>query len=231
MSDLTPLAVTFELRFKRAWSLCYSDKREQAETEAAELLLEPRLGPFHQAGMHLLLAMSPNDYVDHALEAVRLYTAMETQELTDPEKGQLSKLVQDANNILNLARQDKTRIDREVQKMMASGLTLDELHDAQIDEMHKRLDAEEAPEGSPGGEGEDQDDASLIKDSQMTGTDSQRTDSQRTDSQRTGYQSGDSQTTVTYSRDVSVAESKLAVTGDLDDDEPLPDIVRYTKDV
>lgn len=69
--------------------------------------------------MHLLLAMSSYNYVDHALAAVRLYTEMSAlQNLTDTEKEHLRKLLNDANNILNMARQDKTRIDREVQKIL-----------------------------------------------------------------------------------------------------------------
>ncbi|KAM0246138.1 hypothetical protein ACHAP5_004920 [Fusarium lateritium] len=222
MSILSPLAATFELRFKQAWDLCYENKREEAETVAAELLLEPRLGRFHQAGMHLLLAMSPDDYIDHALEAVRLYSEMGRREgLTDVERDLLEKLLNDANHVLNKARQDQTVVDRKIQKLLrgrASGMTMDDLHEAQIEEMHKRLDAEEA-----GAEGDDddnkesenlpdsQDVPEMTEDSQMTGTESQRT--------VTGP-----------SRSVSIADSQRTETGYLDDDEPLPDIVRYKFD-
>jgi len=69
--------------------------------------------------MHLLLAMSPCNYVEHAREAVRLYNEMSTQQnMTDAEKEHLGKLLNDAYNLLNLARQDQTRIDREVQKTL-----------------------------------------------------------------------------------------------------------------
>lgn len=101
-------------------------------------------------------------------------------------------------------------------------MTMDKFQDAQIDEMHKRLDAEHAGVYD---EGDDQDDAKESQetpDSQMTGTGSQVTDSQRTETQR-----NDLQTTVTGSRAVSVAASQRTVTGHLDDGEPLPDIVRY----
>ncbi|KAG5800201.1 hypothetical protein H9Q69_000783 [Fusarium xylarioides] len=235
MSELNPLAATFELRYKKAWKLCYEGKREEAETTAAELLLEPRLGRFHQAGMHLLLAMSPYDYVEHGLEAVKLYTEMENREgVTATEREQLQKLIGDANHLLNKARQDQTVADRNIQKVLAT-MTMDDLHDARIEEMHKRLDAEQAAEeaaetaaaaedgdsafeGVSVGPGQDlpssQDVPGLAGDSQMTGTDSQRTDSQRT---------------VTASRSVSIADSQRTETG-LDDDEPLPDIVRYKFD-
>ncbi|KAF5613812.1 uncharacterized protein FSUBG_424 [Fusarium subglutinans] len=230
MSDLNPLAATFELRYKKAWKLCYEGNREEAETTAAELLLEPRLGRFHQAGMHLLLAMSPHDYVEHALEAVKLYTEMENREgVTVTEREQLQKLIGDANHLLNKARQDQTVADRNIQKVLAT-MTMDDLHDARIEEMHKRLDAEQAAEeAAAAAVAEDLDDAfgvapsqelpssqdvpELAGDSQMTGTDTQRTDSQR----------------ITVSRSVSIADSQRTETG-LDDDEPLPDIVRYKFD-
>jgi len=102
---------------------------------------------------------------------------------------------------------------------------MDEFHDRQIDDMHKRLDAEEAGEevAEEAGDAEgSQDASSLTKDSQMTGTDSQRTESQLTDFQRTDSQTSESQTTVT--------DSQVTITGHLDDDEPLPDIVRYKFD-
>ncbi|RGP68553.1 hypothetical protein FLONG3_8112 [Fusarium longipes] len=206
MIGLSPLAATFDLRFRHAWQLCYDDKREEAETAAAALLLEPRLGRFHQAGMHLLLAMSPDDYVEHASEAVRLYTEIgNRQDMTDFKKTHLEKLLKDANHLLNKAREDQTRIDREVQKILASGITMDELHDIQIKEMNQRLDAEDADEATAeGADMESQDATGMTEDSQMTGIGSERTESQRTDSRRT-------------------------MTGHIDDDEPLPEIFRYSK--
>ncbi|KAF9780373.1 hypothetical protein IL306_000325 [Fusarium sp. DS 682] len=200
MSELSPLAATFELRFKKAWKLCYENKREEAETVAAELLLEPRLGPFHQAGMHLLLAMSPYDYVEHALEAVRLYTEMEGGEgATATDREHLQKLINDANYVLNQARQGQTVVDRNIQKLLASGMTMDGLHEARFEEMHKRLDAEQAAAGEPVQDVPGcQHAPGMVEDSQMSGTES-TTDTQRTE-------------TV------------------LEDDEPLPDIVRYKFD-
>ena len=101
-------------------------------------------------------------------------------------------------------------------------MTMDELRDAQIDEMHKRLDAEEEEADVGDDLPESQDVVDMTEDSQ---TETQRTESQRTESQRM-----ESQTTVFGSRSVSIADSQKTVTDYLDDDEPLPDIVRYKFD-
>lgn len=93
-------------------------------------------------------------------------------------------------------------------------MTMDELHQAQIDEMHKRFEAEETFTDMDSGEDPEEDSGSrsqTIPDSQdvpgMT-DDSQQTGSQRTESQRTDPQN-------------------VVIEMDLDDDDPLPDIVRY----
>lgn len=82
---------------------------------------------------------------------------------------------------------------------------MDEIHDAQVREMHQRLDAEE----EAGAVDEDTGSSSQsISGSQAKTTDeSQRTESQRTQSQRTDFQN-------------------TVITMDFDDNDPLPDIVR-----
>lgn len=60
---------------------------EVAEAMARKLLMEPQLSPFHQAGMRLLLASSPDDYLYHAREAVRLYEEiLKDYEFTAPQR-------------------------------------------------------------------------------------------------------------------------------------------------
>ncbi|KAJ4004133.1 hypothetical protein NW766_011990 [Fusarium irregulare] len=141
--------------------------------------------------MHLLLAMSPSNYLEHAQEAVRLHNEIGT-------------------------RPNMTEVEKE-----ASGITMDELHDRQIDDMNKRLDAEEADEAeceAPEGEGEESQDASSMnKESQMAGTDSQRSESQTAEPQAIASQA-------------TTTDSKFYLTGHLADDEPLPDIVTYKFD-
>lgn len=93
-----------------------------------------------------------------------------------------------------------------------NGMTMDELHDAQIKEMHQRLNAEEEASGAV-----DEDTRSRsqsIPGSQHvpeTTDESLRTESQRTESQRTDFQN-------------------TAITMDFGDNDPLPDIVRYNFD-
>lgn len=86
---------------------------------------------------------------------------------------------------------------------------MDGLHDRQIDDMHKRLDAEEVNQAEsevPECSAEGSQDAPIMpKHSQMMGTESQITDPR-------------------------TSQSQFAVIGHLDDDEPLPDIVGYEFD-
>lgn len=86
---------------------------------AAQLLMEPRLGPLHQAGMHLLLASSPYEYVHHAEEAVRLFTEiLDGFEFTTTQRANAQKLLDAANVSLEKARADHSAISREVNKAL-----------------------------------------------------------------------------------------------------------------
>jgi hypothetical protein len=63
--------------------------------------------------------MSPDNYLEHALTAVRLYTEMSAEkDHTDTERKQLEKLMNDANRVLNAARQDQAKFDRDIQKLL-----------------------------------------------------------------------------------------------------------------
>jgi len=106
----------FELRFKEAWRLWRAGDNDAAETVAHELLLEPRLGRFHKAGMHTLLTTSSHNYAEHGLEAVRLYTEIsDRNDLTEGERKDITAYLQDANKLLDKARQDQARIDHQIQ--------------------------------------------------------------------------------------------------------------------
>ncbi|KAK2042889.1 hypothetical protein LZ31DRAFT_596008 [Colletotrichum somersetense] len=104
---------------------------------AAALLMEPRLGPFHQTDLHLLVSTSDNDYVHHAKEAVRLYT-----------------------EVMN--ENDLIAIDQEVQMEFASGKTMTDLHHTQMQDLLDRehlaqelADANRAASGGPVGSSQD----------------------------------------------------------------------------
>ncbi|KAM0232896.1 hypothetical protein ACHAP5_010558 [Fusarium lateritium] len=210
---LCPLSTMFEIRYKEAWKLWRQGDKDAAEAMARDLLQEPRLGRFHKAGMHMLLATASHHYVENALEAVRLFTEISAREdLTDSEREGVAKSLNNANKLLDKARLDQTRIDEEIQKKLDSGMTMDEFHQAQIDEMHQRLDAEGEASGAA-----DEDTGSRsqnVPDSQdvprLTG-ESQHTEFQHTESQRTGSQN-------------------TAIAMDFNDNDPLPDIVRFNVD-
>lgn len=103
-----------ELRYKEAWKIWRDGNNDAAEAKARDLLLEPRLGRFHQAGMHLLLSTASDYYVEHALEDIRLFTEISArQDLTDKAREGITACLRDANKMLNRARRDQTRIDRE----------------------------------------------------------------------------------------------------------------------
>lgn len=72
--DVDNLTKVFISRYDHIWKLYFSGKRDVALTMAPDLLMEPKLGSAHQAGMHQLLACGPlhDDTVMHAQEAVRI---------------------------------------------------------------------------------------------------------------------------------------------------------------
>ncbi|KAM0207267.1 hypothetical protein ACHAQI_007754 [Fusarium lateritium] len=183
--DLCPLSNMFELCYKAAWKLWRQGDKDAAEAMARDLLQEPRLGRFHQAGMHMLLSTASHYYVENALGAIRLFTEISMRnDLTDIERECVTESLNNANKLLDKARLDQTKIDHEIQKKLEGGMTMDEFHQAQIDEMHQRLDAEE---GASGAADENTGSRSQnIPGSQdvprMTG-ESQRTESQHTESQ------------------------------------------------
>lgn len=86
----------------------------QANTLSKKLLLEPRMGRLHRAGLHVILAHSSDDYVWHADEAVRMYETMYTDDMPPPTPEQ----AEDIEELLENARsvQTKARIDSEALK-------------------------------------------------------------------------------------------------------------------
>ncbi|KAI6750915.1 hypothetical protein HG530_014365 [Fusarium avenaceum] len=201
--ELCPLSTMFELRYKEAWKIWRQGDNKAAEVMARELLQEPRFGRFHKAGMHMLLSTASHYYLENALEAVRLFTEISMRnDLTDSEREGIAKSLNSANKLLDRARLDRTRIDHEIQKILDNGMTMDELHDAQIKEMHQRLNAEEEASGVV-----DEDTGSRSQ----SIPDSQDVPGKTDESQRTDFQNS-------------------THTMDFDDNDPLPDIVRYNFD-
>ncbi|KAF5527166.1 hypothetical protein CGCA056_v001526 [Colletotrichum aenigma] len=135
------LGAMLEWRYDHVWTLYERKDYEEAEADAMKLLMEPRLGDFHRAGMHLLLAGSPHEYVDHAKQAVRLYSQiLEKNHFNMSPKQQMAiqNLVNKSQAALEKARADQSAITREVRKALASGKTYDDLRNAQMKELQDR---------------------------------------------------------------------------------------------
>ncbi|KAI8292751.1 hypothetical protein K4K59_006246 [Colletotrichum sp. SAR11_240] len=134
------LSAILEFRVKNTWRVYDQGKHEEAEDMAAKLLMEPSLSSVHQACMHLLLAGSPHEFVEHANEAVRLYTEVIDKNKNTATPHQLAcmnKMLDAAKDALRQARTDKSSIDREVAKVLAAGKTMTDLHDDQMKELQK----------------------------------------------------------------------------------------------
>jgi hypothetical protein len=133
ISDLDPVAQVLESLFIQAWNLFEESKFDEASTRllssiysktntytpqantlSQKLLLEPRMGRLHRAGLHVILAHSPDDYVWHADEAVQMYENMYTNEMPPPTAEQaedIKELLENAKSV-----QVKARIDSEALK-------------------------------------------------------------------------------------------------------------------
>lgn len=86
---------------------------------AEKLLMEPCLSSVHRAGMHLLLAASPTDYVEHARQAVRLYNkVLQRHDLTANDQASVRKMLGAAETALVKARRDQSAIALEVDKIL-----------------------------------------------------------------------------------------------------------------
>ena len=69
--------------------------------------------------MHTLLSTSSNNYVEHGLEAVRLYTEIsDRNDLTEDERKDITVYLDDANKLLDKARQDQAKIDQQIQEKL-----------------------------------------------------------------------------------------------------------------
>jgi hypothetical protein len=133
ISDFDPVAQVVESLFIQAWSLFEESKFDevsarlplfiysqtntytpQANTLSQKLLLEPRMGRLHRAGLHVILAHSPDDYVWHADEAVRMYENMYTNDMPPPTPEQAEDIKELPENAKSV--QVKARIDSEALK-------------------------------------------------------------------------------------------------------------------
>ncbi|KAF9876128.1 hypothetical protein CkaCkLH20_06574 [Colletotrichum karsti] len=149
-TELDNVSAMLEWQFKTIWDTYGRGDHDDAEQMAAELLMEPRLSDFHQAGMHLLLSMSPIDYIHHGNEAVRLYQSVlnETIEMSPKQRATIERMLNDAKISLEQGRADKAAILRNIEKLIASGKTMKDLQDENIREMHAQLELDLVAAGS-----------------------------------------------------------------------------------
>lgn len=85
---------------------------------AEQLLMEPHFSSVYRAGMHLLLAASPSDYVEHGEQAVRLYNEVfQRPDLSSNEQDNVRKMLAAAETALDEARHNQSAVTREVDKI------------------------------------------------------------------------------------------------------------------
>lgn len=98
------------------------------------LLLQQDLGQYHQAGAHFLLAHSPDCYVEHAREALRIYEKIKTH--CDGDTKWAEERVAAAETLLREADEDK--------KKYSEPMTDEEYDQAMIEASHAKYQADQA---------------------------------------------------------------------------------------
>ncbi|OBS17764.1 hypothetical protein FPOA_09496 [Fusarium poae] len=138
MSDTK--TATVDEKFKAVWALFEDDKLGEARAAAAELLRDPHLGPFHQAGMRLIMMMAPSPGMhQHLFEAFRLFTDKNANSMSVAEKEEIRRLMEHAQKIAN------GWFHREVQKKLDNGWTTGQLQDLEKKARDKYVKGEKIP--------------------------------------------------------------------------------------
>lgn len=113
------ITAILDWRFSDAWEAYKQRNDELAQTLAAELLMEPRLSDYHQAGMHFILAGGTTDFVEHAKEAIRLYNVViQHPDLKKDDKAFIRRMIEVSETALADARRDKVAHQREVEEYL-----------------------------------------------------------------------------------------------------------------
>ncbi|KAF5021255.1 hypothetical protein F66182_6653 [Fusarium sp. NRRL 66182] len=99
-------------RFDRALALFAEERMEEAEKAATELLLEPLLGQYHQAGMHLVLAALNRDREENLENSLRKLYDLRTQDHPREVKEGVEKSIKTAESVR------KTLVGEEVSGVM-----------------------------------------------------------------------------------------------------------------
>lgn len=108
-SELSPLGQEFERQCTKAWDLFELERFDEANAISRKLVNDPRVGLLHKASCHMILAHSPDDYVYHAEQAVKLFRGLYSDPAEPPDEEQRwsqEKLVMSAEKVLRQARED-----------------------------------------------------------------------------------------------------------------------------
>ncbi|KAI8316579.1 hypothetical protein K4K59_013004 [Colletotrichum sp. SAR11_240] len=81
--------------------------------------MEPHLSSVHRAGMHVLLAASPTDCVEHGEQEVRLRNeVLQRPDLPLNDQANVRKILVAAETASGEARRDQSAVTREVDKIL-----------------------------------------------------------------------------------------------------------------
>ena len=108
-SALSPLGQEFEKQCTTAWEYFETERFDEANAISRKLVNDPRVGLLHKASCHMILAHSPDDYVFHAEQAVKLFKELYSDPTEPPDEDQRrsqEKLVASAEKVLRQARED-----------------------------------------------------------------------------------------------------------------------------
>ncbi|EME41253.1 hypothetical protein DOTSEDRAFT_73612 [Dothistroma septosporum NZE10] len=108
-TELSPLGQHFEGQCTKAWEYFEAELFDEANAISRTLVKDPRVGLLHKASCHMILAHSPDDYVYHAEQAVKLFRDMYNDPRDPPDEDQRrsqEKLVASAEKVLVQARDD-----------------------------------------------------------------------------------------------------------------------------
>ncbi|KAL6925267.1 hypothetical protein ACHAPO_009043 [Fusarium lateritium] len=131
---------SFDDRFKRAWTLFEENKRDEARAVAAELLRETHIGPFHQAGMRMIMMLTPSAQMhQHRFEAFRLWTDKGADRMSDAEKAEIGRLLQQGQKVA------QSWAEQEIQKKLDNGWTKEQLKDLEKATWEKFIKGEKLP--------------------------------------------------------------------------------------
>ncbi|KJR89009.1 uncharacterized protein SPSK_08037 [Sporothrix schenckii 1099-18] len=107
----------------------------------ASLLTKPGLGDFQKAGAHYILAHSPEDYVFHAQEALRLYKGL--PDYTEEMREARDKWIANAEKALQVPLEDDANLTYEEVDDVVEKMIDKEYHDriqAIVDSLQEQYD-------------------------------------------------------------------------------------------